>query len=200
MFKGLVIVVLISVLSVLAIGAYLTPDDLATCEQQPNNRVICEKADAIVAVSGGSTTLRAGEAIKLYKNGWADKLIFSGAALDENSPSNASVMRQQALREGVPESAILVDETSRTTHENAAQTAQILQNNQIQRLIVVTSPYHQRRTSLEFEQIAGNTTIIINHPVQNDPDWPKHWWITPRGWWLAIGEMAKIIINQTGDR
>ena len=60
-----------------------------------------EHSDAIVAISGGRTTVRADKAIELYKKGYAPLLIFSGAALDDG-PSNAFAMRDQALAAGVP--------------------------------------------------------------------------------------------------
>ena len=71
------------------IGAYLYIDDLRSCGQAPTTSDACRSADAIVAVSGGDTLARADEAIKLYRNGWARYIVFSGAAADKSGPSNA---------------------------------------------------------------------------------------------------------------
>ena len=181
------------------IGAYLSPDDLASCSQTPDERSKCQKVDAIVAVSGGKTHIRAAEAIQLYKDGWADYLIFSGAAKDEDGPSNAAVMRRQAIEAGVPAQSILTDESSRTTHQNAKETAEIIQENNINRIIVVTSPYHQRRAGLEFDRLTGESVHVLNHPASHDPDWGAFWWLTPRGWWLAGGELVKITVTHAGE-
>lgn len=143
--------------------------------------------------------MRAAEAIKLYNAGWADYIIFSGAAFDEASPSNAAVMKQQAIDADVPAGKIITEDTSRTTHQNAEKTAELLQRYSVNRLIVVTSPYHQRRAGLEFKTIAGSAVSILNHPAQGDPDWPWYWWLTPRGWWLAIGELAKVGATHAGE-
>lgn len=186
----------ILVVFTIVLSIYLTPDDLRGCEV-PTKTGNCQKADAIVAVSGGNTSVRAAEAIALYKRGWADKLIFSGAAADTSGPSNAEVMRRQALAAGVPSDAIEVESSSQTTKENAERTRQLF-SEQV-RIILVTSPYHQRRASLEFRALAGPGSVIVNHPAPNDPDWPVLWWLTPRGWWLAVGELVKIVAFYAGE-
>ncbi len=197
MIKYLFAIFIALVIAVVAIGVYLSPDDLAKCGVAPSAEPGCEKADAIVAVSGGNTSVRTAEAIRLYKDGWADKLIFSGAAQDANSPSNALVMKRQAVDDGVPESDIIIDQLSRTTHQNAERTDELVKDYAISRLIVVTSPYHQRRAGLEFRSVGKNITTI-NHPAKGDPDWPWYWWATPRGWWLAVGELIKIAAVHAG--
>ena len=199
MIKLLGIVAILLAVLVAAIGTYLSPDDLAKCQASPDTTVQCQKADAIVAVSGGNTSVRAAEAIKLFKAGWGERLIFSGAAQDTSGPSNALVMKNQAIAAGVPSDKIIIDEFSRTTHQNAEETDQLIQNYHISRLIVVTSPYHQRRAGLEFKQIFGPNVQVINHPASNDPDWPGYWWLTPRGWWLAGGELVKITVTHAGE-
>lgn len=199
MIKFIGLAVILIVVSVAGIGAYLSPDDLAKCSETPSEHLGCQKADAIVAVSGGNTSIRTDEAIRLYKNGWADKLIFSGAAQDTNSPSNALVMKHQAVEAGVPENNIKIDEFAKTTHQNAEETDKLAGANEYSRLIIVTSPYHQRRAGLEFKAIFGDSVVILNHPAKNDPDWPWYWWITFRGWWLAGGELVKIGAVHTGE-
>ncbi len=183
---------------VIVLGLYLAPNDLAGCGAVPDERTVCQKADAIVAVSGGDTLARTNEAIKLYQNGWADKLIFSGAAQDKSGPSNAEVMRREAARAGVPTDAIITEELSATTKENAENTRTIFAENEISSVILVTSAYHQRRAGLEFRARAAEDIQLRNHPVAQDNQWSSWWWITPTGWYLAIGEFIKIIAFYTG--
>jgi uncharacterized SAM-binding protein YcdF (DUF218 family) len=181
----------------LILPAYLGPDDLARCGQMPDNNnpnPNCHQQDAIVAISGGDTQARAGEAITLYKNGWAPWLIFSGAAEDKTGPSNAAQMKKQAIAGGVPASAILTDDTSVDTEENATNTKVLLEAHHLQRIILVTSAYHQQRASLEFNKTTTNTSLyVVNHPVAHDKQWTNTWYFTPSGWWLAGGEIVKII-------
>lgn len=178
---------------------YLGPDDLAGCDQAPDAKSIntdCHKADAIVAISGGDTSARVTEAVTLYKSGWAEQLIFSGAARDKTGPSNAEVMKGQAVASGVPADQILIEETSVNTQENARNTRTLIETHDLHRIILVTSAYHQRRASLEFRNRAateGKAVVIINHPVQYDRQWRENWYFTPSGWWLAGGELVKIV-------
>lgn len=195
----LITMLIIFILTVTFIGHYLAPDDLAKCGAKPGRETGCHKADAIVAVSGGKTSYRTAEAIALYKNGWADRLIFSGAAQDEYSPSNAEVMRTQAIEEGVPASNIIIEPAARTTHQNAGNAETIFEQYDINQIIVVTSPYHQRRAGLEFQKLTSSAREVRNHPALEDPDWSMWWWLTPRGWWLAGGELLKIGAVQSGN-
>lgn len=184
---------------ILLLGVYLSPDDLAKCDPSPSAKEGCLKADAIAVVSGGNTSVRTIEAIRLYKAGWANYLIVSGAAADPNSPSNAEIMKRQAIAAGIPEDAIIADPLARTTKQNAEETEAKTKDYEISRLIVVTSPYHQRRAGLEFKLNMPTNTTIINHPAPGDPDWPTLWWLTPRGWWLAVGELIKIGATHAGQ-
>lgn len=174
---------------------YLSPDDLRGCPESPDDTTVnCSKADAIVAISGGDTEARTAEAIALYGRGWADTLIFSGAAYDSNSPSNARAMRAQAIEAGVPESHIEIEEHARDTRENAKRTLTVASQRGAKQIILVTSAYHQRRAGIEFRQTFGNVRVV-DHPVVQDDHWSRSWWMTPNGWWLAIGELAKIIFT-----
>ena len=176
---------------IIGLSAYLAPNDLAGCGDHPTQVKPCQTADAIVAVSGGDTQARTHEAIKLYQNGWASKLIFSGAAQDKSGPSNAAAMRHTAKAEGVPESDIIVEEYGETTKQNAVNTQSIFEKNDIKSVILVTSAYHQRRAGLEFKSRSSGVTVR-NHPVAQDDQWSAWWWMTPIGWFLAVGEFVKI--------
>ena len=192
--KWLIIIPFVIAGLITGISFYLQPNDFYGCTSSPAGETgKCGKADAIVVVSGGDTSARTAEGIKLYTNGWADKLVLSGAAQDKSGPSNAAAMKQQAVFAGVPGDAIYIDEEAETTEQNAENSQSILDNHGFQDVILVTSGYHQRRANLEFEKRAGSITIL-NQPLINDKDWSFFWWTTPRGWWLAGGEIAKIIV------
>lgn len=197
--KSLVAGLLMVVVMVVGLSIYLAPDGLSGCGAQPDAAVPgCDKVDAIVAVSGGDTSARTAHAIELYKYGWADRLVFSGAAQDKTGPSNAEAMRRQAVGAGVDPSVILVEELSETTAENAVNTSTLFAENDISEVILVTSAYHQRRAGLEFGKLAGSDVRIINHPVPSDRQWSATWWLTPGGWWLAGSEFFKIMVFYMG--
>jgi len=158
---------------------YLSPQDKLT------------KADTIIVVSGGQTRVRAERGIELYNQGYAPKIIFSGASLD-NGPSNAREMRQQALRSGVPDGAILVDEAARTTFQNATNTRPLVTSLDAKAIILVTSPYHQRRTAMTFEHVFGQDYRFINESSY-DSRWSKAaWWASPFGVYITVSELVKV--------
>ena len=195
--KVIIIVVAVILFIIAGLSIYLTPNDLANCGGRPTGNGDCKTADAIVAVSGGDTGARTDEAVQLYHNGWAPKLIFSGAAQDKTGPSNAAVMRREALDAGVPDEDIIIEEYGETTKENAEKTQNILDQNDIKSVILVTSAYHQRRAGLEFAKRTGDVDVR-NHPVSRDNQWSSLWWLTPTGWYLAVGEFFKIILFFAG--
>lgn len=166
----------------LFIGWYLSP-------QEP-----IEKADAIVTVSGGDTNARIEKTVTLYKEGWAETVIFSGAAA-EGDISNAEAMKNIAVKMGVPVSSILIEEESKTTAENAEFTSKIIRENEFQSIILVTSPYHQRRTYELFSDELGEEFKIINQSALDEEWRKKGWWETNVGRFLTAGELGKIFVN-----
>lgn len=195
--KTLITCIIALLFIIVGLSIYLAPDDIAECSDGPDD-ASCQTVDAIVAVSGGDTIARTTEAVSLYKQGWSDTLIFSGAAQDKTGPSNAAVMRQSAIDAGVPEADILIEELSETTKQNAARTQELITNRNIKSVILVTSSYHQRRAGLEFAKRFDNQINVINHPVATDNQWSFWWWTTPHGWYLAVSEFVKVIIFYVG--
>ena len=173
------------------VSIFLSPDDLAKCDNIPSERQDCNPADVIVAISGGDTTARANSAIELYKNGWAGHIIFSGASADPSAPSNAHEMREIALSSDVPFDDITLDETSRTTIENAHNVAEILEDSDWGNIILTTSSYHLRRSKMVFE---SSGDITVRTAAVRDSIWDDVWWITPRGWYLAANELGGILM------
>lgn len=155
-----------------------------------------QKADAIIVVSGGDTRGRTMHGIDLYQQGLAPKLIFSGAAADPNSASNAKAMLAIATSRGVPADAVELDEVARDTKENAESTKTLAEQHKT--IILVTSDYHQRRVSKEFKKAYGVDTVFINSPAK-DKNWGrKSWFFTPYGWWISVTEPLKLLFSQVG--
>lgn len=185
----LIVLLVGAILAVLfGIGYFLSPQDAL------------QKSDAIVAVSGGETNSRALEAVKLYKQGWAPKLIFSGAASDPNGPSNALAMKRLAMAQDVSADDILIDEASVNTLENAADVGYIVKTHGYKKIILVTSPYHQRRAYTAFHVALGKDVTILNHST-TDQTWRRnHWWATDYSRALAWSELKKTLFVIFGGR
>ena len=164
---------------IIGIGFYLSPQDEL------------KKADMIVAVSGGENEQRTMEAVRLYKKGMADTILFSGAAQDKSGPSNAAAMKSIAVAEGVPARNILIEEESANTEQNALFSSKIIKDQQASIIILVTSPYHQRRANLNFKEVLGPSVEIINHSA-TDSAWRKNsWWTQDYTVQLTLSELQK---------
>ena len=186
---------MIFILVVFSLGSWLDYDQMLGCSATPTASGDCEKADAIVAISGGDTSVRTAKTVELYKDGFADNLIFSGAAADPSSPSNAKVMAVDAEKAGVPPSAISLDETSQDTSENATNVAKILKEHGWTNVILVSENYHLRRAYTDFvkadAQASFRTTAAKSQPL---------WWITPRGWILIAEEIGGMTKTAAGGQ
>jgi uncharacterized SAM-binding protein YcdF (DUF218 family) len=190
--RWLIIIPATLVALIVGISFYLQPNDFIGCGEKPLvGSVTCEPVDAIVVVSGGDTNARTDEGVKLVQSGWAKSIVFSGAAQDKTSISNAAAMRLRAIDRGLSPSAIYVEEYSENTAQNAQNTGTIFKENGFKTIILVTSGYHQRRADLEFKK-SNQDVLVLNHPLLFDKDWSYFWWLTPKGWWLTGGELVKI--------
>jgi uncharacterized SAM-binding protein YcdF (DUF218 family) len=169
----------------LTVGGYLAPVD----------RV--EYADAIIVVSGGGDE-RLEKGIDLMLGGYAEVLVLSGDARDPESPSNAEVMKAQAIQSGVDPEKILLENESKTTYENAYYVRKLLEEHGVfayDRLILVTTSYHQRRLLQSFEEMYHDKPEIefINQPA-DVAFWSENtWFLNKKGIDLTFGEFVKII-------
>lgn len=150
------------------------------------------KSDVIVAPSGDNGP-RTETAVRLWKQGYAPYLLFSGASIDPDSVSSADLMKRDAIRLGVPAAAIIVEPESTTTDENARLVAQLMTARGMHSAILVTSPYHQRRAALLFARAFDPAGLVFrNHPA-DDPEWdPDRWWMREPSRTLTLIELAKL--------
>jgi len=149
-------------------------------------------SDAIVVISGDEALARYRDGVRLYRAGWAPRLIFSGAAWD-GTHSNADVMRSLALEDGVPDSAILVDPHGDDTYGNAVNTRDLLLKHNLRSAILVTSPYHLQRAVLTFRGVLEGTGIRVIGRSAPDGEWRKtNWWMQPETRSLTVRELEKL--------
>jgi len=149
------------------IGQYLSPADVLI------------KADAIVVVSGDNDRIK--HAIDLYKQAYAPKLILSGAA-KEGFTSNAKTMQLEASRSGIPNEVVVLEEKANNTYENTLFTKEIVKSQGFKSLILVTSPYHQRRVYETFRSVFKGSDVTF----QNSPSIYSSW--KADSWWQSEEE------------
>jgi len=168
-------------------GAFVVPGFLLEGPQEP-----LQTSDAIVVISGDEALARFRDGVRLYRAGWAPKLVFSGAAWD-GTHSNAEVMRGLAVADGIPESAILVDTSGDDTYGNAVHTRDLLVAHGLKSAILVTSPYHLQRAVLTFRGVYDGTGIRVVGRSAPDGEWRKtSWWMKQDTRALTVRELEKL--------
>ena len=150
-----------------------------------------ERADAIVVISGDESQARLSEGIRLFRAGWAPKLIFSGAAQD-GVLSNARAMEMTAIELGIPASSMLLEPEAMDTFGNAVYTRRIMIEHGMKSAILVTSPYHLHRAALTFQSVYQGTDIRIIPRSAPDSAWRKvGWWNDQETRRLTFREMER---------
>ena len=84
--------------------------------------------------------------LDLYRDGYAKTLIFTGGYGGSRARfSESQVARRYALRQGVPEDAILIEAVSRTTYDNLVEARRLMLDHDLRRVIIVSDPLHMAR-------------------------------------------------------
>ena len=109
---------------------------------------------------------RVARAVELYRAGAAPALVLSGGGT--GPVSEAESMRDLALAAGVPEGALLCESDSRNTVENAVNTARLLGQRGLGRVILVSDGTHLPRAALLFRlagiEVVGRAGVPAHSP------------------------------------
>jgi uncharacterized SAM-binding protein YcdF (DUF218 family) len=134
-----------------------------------------QRVDAIVVFGGGvgetgspgkSTIERARYAAGLYKEGYADKIIFSsGYAYTYNDAEN---MRLIALPIVNSDKDIILEERANSTYQNVIFSKEILDKNKWSSILLVSSPYNMRRAYLVFSKFGKNMKVVYAPVLQSE--------------------------------
>ena len=168
------------------------------------------KADAIVVLGGGnrygwldrphvrpedleSSRLAAGARAWLAQR--APIVVLSGGG--EPGDTEAQAMAAAIGRLGVPSSALLLEEHSRNTRDNAFYTAALADARGIRRVLLVTSSLHMPRALLQFRN-AGIDTVPVPVPEKaNRAHWRDRWLPSRSALWRsgrALKEYAALAV------
>lgn len=158
-------------------------------------------ADCILVLGSSSAVkYRVPKAVDLFSKHKSMKLLFSGGRMlniDGERISEALYMRQRAIELGVPEEAIILDELSFTTKENMICSQIELERsfklNKINKIILVTTTYHMRRSIMMARKYLPNWIEIIPCPADDTNTRRNNWFLSESGNSRAIGEVGKII-------
>lgn len=137
-------------------------------------RDMARPADAIVVLGAAqyagrpSPVLKArlDHAVDLWKRGLARRLVLTGGRGTGDTISEAAVGRRYALKAGVADSAILLEGDGRTTSASLAAVAQIMKEEQLERAILVSDPFHMLRLQILARRFGVES---VTSPTRSSP-------------------------------
>jgi uncharacterized SAM-binding protein YcdF (DUF218 family) len=147
-------------------------------------------ADVAVVLAGDPYYERTRTAARLWHGGQVSLLIVTGG--EPGPGDSATSLRATAVALGVPQGRVLMEEVSHSTHGAMVAVRPLLERLEVQRVAIVTSPYHQRRACWAARQVLGDVEIV-NRPAE-----PSFW--APEGWWrdsfsrrIVLTEYGKLV-------
>ena len=137
-------------------------------------RDMARPADAIVVLGAAqyagrpSPVLKArlDHALNLWNKGLAKRLVLTGGRGTGDTISEAAVGRRYALKAGVEDGAILLENEGRTTNESFAAVAEIMKEKNLERAILVSDPFHMLRLQILAKRF-GVTSVTS--PTRTSP-------------------------------
>lgn len=155
-------------------------------------------ADAIVVLAG-SVPDRILEAVDLFREGWAPRIVLTKEAgmpgLDELRRRGVEVPERHdlnltiALQLGVPREAIvLLDAPANSTVSEADVVLDHLRASGARRALIVTSKMHSFRAGLIYRDRAGPGLEIVAVAARHDP-------YRGDGWWRSRGYVRRLVFE-----
>jgi uncharacterized SAM-binding protein YcdF (DUF218 family) len=124
-------------------------EDRATPLAEPPHDV---SAMVVLGAGGSHSLIRCGRAAQLYRPNVHKLVLVTGGRLDPLDPIEAEKMRDWLVLLGVPATAIVTEPNSQSTFENAVQSAAILRDRGIGKVVLVTDASHMMRATACFRK------------------------------------------------
>jgi uncharacterized SAM-binding protein YcdF (DUF218 family) len=118
-----------------------------------------QQADVIIVLGAGlrrdntpgpALRRRAAQGAELWRQGIAPVILCSGGKPGNRTRSEADACRELLEAAGVPATAILLEETSRSTEENALESGRLMAAQGWQTAVIVSDQYHLYRAQHIF--------------------------------------------------
>lgn len=150
------------------------------------------RADAIIVLGAAAYDARPSpvfeqrirHGIALYRGGRAPLLVFTGGFGGNAARfAESQVGRRYALREGVPDDAILIETVSRNTRDNLREAAALMRGRRITQAIVVSDPLHMAR-AIRLCTDAGITCLGSPTPTTRYRSFATRWRFLAQELWF----------------
>lgn len=145
LLRRLVLAVLITVLTLWVLSAAAVLVWSNKDEARPADAIVVLGAAQYAGRPSPVLKARLDHALDLWRRNPAGVLIFTGGSGAGDTTSEAEVGRSYARKRGVPDSAITVENTGRTTSESMRSVAEILRARRANSVVLVSDPFHMLR-------------------------------------------------------
>lgn len=149
----------------------------------------------VILVPGGSHPQLMEKASALYKQGLAPFILPSGGSTSHVETTEWDFLRQVAISNGVPETAILKENKAQNTFENARYSWEVLQKTGIhpKKVIMTCKAGHARRALLTYQTVFPKDIEFYIAPVIDKTGISKHnWYLSEDGVKRIMAEVEKI--------
>jgi uncharacterized SAM-binding protein YcdF (DUF218 family) len=126
---------------------------------------------------------------------------LAGALKNWDKGLGAEYIRQKAIELGIPSNALLLEDQALHTRENAEYVCALLKQRGMRKIILVTSPFHQKRTYLTFAKVFQPHGIAILNYYAETGEWhPATWFFSKEHRHLVRSEIERIeLYRKKGD-
>lgn len=110
-----------------------------------------------------SSRLRArlDKTVELYRAGWFPE-IFASGGIGKEGYDEAVVMKAYLVAHGIPNERVIVDNSGATTFASARKTRQILRDEKLNSVLVISQYFHIPRAKLALKRF-GIATVYTAH-------------------------------------
>jgi uncharacterized SAM-binding protein YcdF (DUF218 family) len=172
----------------LVVAAYLTPGAwLPLIGRALNVSADVRPSDVIIVLGGGDGD-RDQYASTLYRRGLAKEVIATGA------PVGTATGATDLVTLGVPRDSIVLANGTQNTHDDAVHARQLMQQHGWKSALLVTDPYHARRSLWTFRTAFEGAGLEVSAaPVVGGWFDANHWWQTENGFVAVNEEYIKLV-------
>ncbi len=134
--------------------------------------------DVIHVIAGDD--YRSEYAFQLYKQGLSKYIFFTGGWCKYHGYYHGNHGKELAIQNDIPESAIAYDDSNvKSTYDEILLLKKWIDvnPNKIKSILIVSDPFHMRRSKWIVNKIFGGEINVIMAPV------PMDWTISGNNWW-----------------
>lgn len=118
---------------------------------------------------------RLDHAVSLWERGLAPYLVVTGGKLPGDRVTEARASADYLIGKGVPDEAILREVQGRTTWESLAASSRFLRDRGLDRVLIVSDPYHLLRARETAEEVGldAHTSPVPDSLISGGAEWER---------------------------